>query len=692
MARTSGALREKPSPSASAITQWKQAVEQLKESEERYRSVIELAPDGIVTINLRGIVTSCNTAFATLSGFSRDEIVGKHILELPVTPAIHAARYAKLLSSVIRGKTRKPFEFEWVHRDGSLRWGECHVSLMRIDNKVVGIQAIGRDITERKQAEEAIREAERRYRAIFENRLIMVFVNNEKGLFLDANDAALARLGYTRKAIGKLSFQDIVHPEDLTGVIGGMYDVMDKGYMESPAELRVIGASGEVVWVEVFGVPLHRSAEHYVGLGIALDITERKLAEEELAKYRHHLEELVEERTTELRVVNKQLQEEIRERKRVEEAVRAKEEYFRALMENSQDAMIVLNGDGSMRDVSTSIESVTGYKVRDLKAVKPFEFVHRDDLANVTELFLQLVQNPGAIERRELCYRHKDGSWHHAEAIGQNLLDDPTVGGIVVNFRDVTERKQAQEKLEKLYKKEMKLRQQLEEEMKKRVEFTRALAHELKTPLTPVVMSSELLTSELKDETLLKVAQNISRGASNLNSRIDELLDLARGEIGMLQVKPEEVDVLQLLREVVEDVAPMTSSRGQSLISKLPSSLPLAWCDKVRLRQIMLNLLNNAFKFTPEGGQITLRARQEDANLIVEIHDTGPGIAGEEQQQLFEPYHRVDSDRERLSGLGLGLALCKTLVEIHGGRIWVKSHAGKGSTFSFSLPLKGHSH
>jgi len=361
-------------------------------------------------------------------------------------------------------------------------------------------------------------------------------------------------------------------------------------------------------------------------------------------------------------------------------------------MENSQDAMIVLNGDGSMRDVSTSIESVTGYKVRDLKAVKPFEFVHRDDLANVTQIFLQLVQNPGAIERRELCYRHKDGSWHHAEAIGQNLLDDPTVGGIVVNFRDVTERKQAQEKLEKLYKKEMKLRQQLEEEMKKRVEFTRALAHELKTPLTPVVMSSELLTSELKDETLLKVAQNISRGASNLNSRIDELLDLARGEIGMLQVKPEEVDVLQLLREVVEDVAPMTSSRGQSLISKLPSSLPLAWCDKVRLRQIMLNLLNNAFKFTPEGGQITLRARQEDANLIVEIHDTGPGIAGEEQQQLFEPYHRVDSDRERLSGLGLGLALCKTLVEIHGGRIWVKSHAGKGSTFSFSLPLKGHSH
>ena len=257
--------------------------------------------------------------------------------------------------------------------------------------------------------------------------------------------------------------------------------------------------------------------------------------------------------------------------------------------------------------------------------------------------------------------------------------------------QEIIVRKQAEERLQELYQQEIGLRQQLEEEMKKRIEFTRALAHELRTPLTPVVMSSQLLTAELKDETLLKVAQNISRGASSLNSRIDELLDLARGEVGMLQIKPEQVDVLQQLQEVVEDVAPMTSSRAQSLTSKLPPSLPLAWCDKVRLRQIVLNLLNNAFKFTPEGGEITLRARQEDANLIVEVHDTGPGIAGEEQQRLFEPYYRVDSDRERLSGLGLGLALCKTLVELHGGRIWVKSHVGKGSTFSFSLPLKGPS-
>jgi signal transduction histidine kinase len=97
------------------------------------------------------------------------------------------------------------------------------------------------------------------------------------------------------------------------------------------------------------------------------------------------------------------------------------------------------------------------------------------------------------------------------------------------------------------------------------------------------------------------------------------------------------------------------------------------------------NLLNNAVKFTPDGGRITLIAKEEDGNLIVKVHNTGPGIKSEEQQRIFNPYHRIEQDRERLSGLGLGLALCKTLVELQGGQIWVKSHRGKGTTFGFTL-------
>ena len=246
----------------------------------------------------------------------------------------------------------------------------------------------------------------------------------------------------------------------------------------------------------------------------------------------------------------------------------------------------------------------------------------------------------------------------------------------------------SEEELRKAYEQERRLRQELEAEMRRRVEFTRALVHELKTPLTPVLAASDVLVAKLQEEPLLSFARNINRGASNLNKRIDELLDLARSEMGVLQIKPKPVEPLQLLHEVAGEMAPVASSYGQSLTLDLPPSLAPIRADRERLRQIVLNLLNNASKFTPEGGGITLRAKEKDAFLIVEVQDTGPGISDEEQQRLFKPYYRRESDREHLSGLGLGLALCKPLVELHGGQIWMESQEGKGSTFSFSMPLE----
>jgi two-component system phosphate regulon sensor histidine kinase PhoR len=126
---------------------------------------------------------------------------------------------------------------------------------------------------------------------------------------------------------------------------------------------------------------------------------------------------------------------------------------------------------------------------------------------------------------------------------------------------------------------------------------------------------------------------------------------------------------------------------GQTLKVELPPSLPMLWADEYRVLQIVQNLVINATKFTPEGGIITLRAREQNGALVIEVQDTGRGIPEEEQRRLFRPYYRQLSDREHLSGLGLGLALCKNLVQLHGGRIWVQSEEGKGATFSFSIPI-----
>lgn len=253
---------------------------------------------------------------------------------------------------------------------------------------------------------------------------------------------------------------------------------------------------------------------------------------------------------------------------------------------------------------------------------------------------------------------------------------------------DITEREAAQAKLEEAYEKERKARQDLEAEVRRRVEFTRALVHELKTPLTPIMSSSELLTSGLKQEPWLSVARNILRGAGNLNRRIDDLLDVARGEIGRLRIRPARLNVMRMLQQIGGEMMAVAAANGQTLVIELPQYLPPVWGDEDRLRQIVLNLLINATKFTPEGGKIILRARDTGPYIVFQVQDTGRGILPEDQKTLFQAYHRQANDQENLSGLGLGLYLCKLLVELHGGKIWAESEPGKGTAFSFSIPVQ----
>ncbi|MFC1860569.1 CHASE4 domain-containing protein, partial [Chloroflexota bacterium] len=242
--------------------------------------------------------------------------------------------------------------------------------------------------------------------------------------------------------------------------------------------------------------------------------------------------------------------------------------------------------------------------------------------------------------------------------------------------------------LEKRYEQEKGLRQEVENEMRRRVEFTRALVHELKTPVTPVMAASELMLEESKGKTERNLAQIIHRGALNLNRRIDELLDLARSEIGTLHLDLTPTDITQRLKDIVNDATPLALEKEQRLSLELPGPLPVMSVDAERLTQVIQNLINNALKFTPDGGTITLRAIVDEANLVVEVNDTGHGLTKEQQDRLFDPYHRLPGDRERFSGLGLGLALSKNFIELHGGKIWVKSRRGYGSTFGFSIPIE----
>ena len=220
--------------------------------------------------------------------------------------------------------------------------------------------------------------------------------------------------------------------------------------------------------------------------------------------------------------------------------------------------------------------------------------------------------------------------------------------------------------------------------------FLSALSHELKTPLTAIIASTGLLLDELTakhEPVLTKIAQNISKSAASLQNRLIELLNLSRNKDEPFGIDKKEIDFSSLAAGVVDQVSSLVKQKKQELNMEVPQSLKLV-ADGQRVEQILLNLFSNAIKVTPEGGRISLKAALESNRLVVKVDDTGSGIPPEEKQKLFRPYYHLSTDRASIPGMGLGLAITKQLVELHGGTIWVQSEMGKGSTFSFSLQLK----
>ncbi|MDZ4230507.1 MAG: PAS domain-containing sensor histidine kinase [Dehalococcoidales bacterium] len=367
------------------------------------------------------------------------------------------------------------------------------------------------------------------------------------------------------------------------------------------------------------------------------------------------------------------------------ESQRSREEELLHIFRISSPIGLFIIQDGKFQFINDEFHRVTGGKVGELLGTDPIDRILPEDREMVRENAIKMLKGERfSPYKYRIVNREGQIRWMLEGVVSVSYRGRRAVLG---HSMDITERVEAEAKLQELYEQERKLRQELEAEVERRIEFTRALVHELKTPLTPVLSSSELLIAEFHEEPWLSIARNIHRGASNLSKRIDDLLDLARVEIGMLQVNPSPLDPKPLLRAIADEMTALVSSSGQSLFLALAHSMSRVWADEERLRQVVLNLLINASKFTPEGGKITLRAREDSNSLIVEVQDTGRGIPEEEQSRIFQPYHRQITDREHLSGLGLGLSLCKYLVELHGGKIWVESQVGKGSTFGFSIPL-----
>jgi histidine kinase len=215
------------------------------------------------------------------------------------------------------------------------------------------------------------------------------------------------------------------------------------------------------------------------------------------------------------------------------------------------------------------------------------------------------------------------------------------------------------------------------------------VTHELRTPLTAIQGYMEGLMDGVlpADESTY---QTVSAEAGRLKRLVDDLQELSRIEAGAFELKRQPVDLASLLQGACRRLERQYAEKSVQLSADLPEKMPAAWADEDRLNQVLTNLLGNALQYTPAGGQVTASARQQGDHLLVQITDTGAGVAAEHLPMLFTRFYRVDKSRSRAGGgSGIGLTIARHLVEAHGGRIWAESQGvGKGSTFSFTLPLK----
>jgi PAS domain S-box-containing protein len=252
--------------------------------------------------------------------------------------------------------------------------------------------------------------------------------------------------------------------------------------------------------------------------------------------------------------------------------------------------------------------------------------------------------------------------------------------------QEIEQRKEAEINLKKLYKTQKQLYQDARRNEKERIGFMRSLVHELKTPLTTLVVASDTIASMTDNDQFLPLVKNIQRGSIAINTRINELMLLSKGEMGILRVHLSKLDLRKVIMETVQYIEPRVSETRQKIALDIPETPLFVRGDKDRLTQVLLNLLDNAIKFTSDSGSIGISASNLGNEIVVDINDTGQGITGAQQKRLFKPYYHKARDQKQYSGLGLGLALCKTILDLHDGTISVQSTPGQGSTFSFRLP------
>ncbi len=505
-------------------------------------------------------------------------------------------------------------EFRYRHADGSWRSLEIEGINLTDNPAVSGMVITARDITDRKVMEQALAERERYMRTLIENIMDVIIILDRKGELTFISSSLGSVLGYeSEEYLGHdpVEYFEAIHPDDIPRVMDFVADSLRKPGLSEAIEFRITRADGSERTIESRANNLLDDPVIQGVVSTMRDITERKLAEVTMA---------------------------------------ARERYYRSLIRNAADMVSVLDQDLNFKWGSPSASRITGYSPEDVYGKTILHFIHPEDAEQAKKDYDFVMQNPGVTLAAARRFRHKDGTYHWHEAILTNLLDDPSVRGLIVNSRDISERKLMEEEL-------LASNRELDS-------FASTVSHDLRTPLALIEGYAQLMRAEgnaqEENEAYLK---SIISAARRMDELTESLLEYAQA--GQPAGAATLVEPLDVLSDVLFEHA--NEIEGGKIEVILGEIFPTIRVDHFKLRQVFTNLVNNAVKYlaaTPQP-RIEIAAQSDRGVATFFVGDNGPGLDPELKDEVFLPFKRFSSSAS--PGLGIGLSTVKRAVEGWGG-------------------------
>jgi PAS domain S-box-containing protein len=378
--------------------------------------------------------------------------------------------------------------------------------------------------------------------------------------------------------------------------------------------------------------------------------------------------------------------EDVTEEQEALERIRIEGQHFHALIARSAEGISLFDTGARILWESPSNKRIHGWESWEMEGKNLFDFCHPDDMARAMPRFEHLAQAPGIVETEVVRFKHKEGHWIYLEGTVINATDDPRVGALVNNFREVTGRLEAEKELRRA-------KNAAEEAQRLQQHFLTNLSHEFKTPLTlirgPLM---DLAEGRVSLTSAASVIGRVLRNVDRLGGLMSELMDLVKLDAGTFGLKISQHDLVEFVRRELDSFAPVVAEKSIQLEFEAPEGLGV-FIDAAKLEKVVTNLVGNAMRYSPSRGTVTVKIEPRESDdgpgaVRVAVSDEGPGMDKATRSRVFERFFQADTSLAREhEGMGIGLALAQEMVEMHGGRVGVESEPGKGSTFYFELIL-----